>query len=317
MKVELQENKEEFVLEWRGVHYTVLHSINGAAKKYVPMYAFDMRSMYIEKNTSTSFNNDKVREIFQHLPCLIENPRDTLSRVKELDDEERYYRPYNDRNSKVTAHSDANYVVRLHKKFELEDENDIELVTTDHLEVYQNDQRIENPYKVRRLVFELCANQEIKVVVPVMLGIGRYNESFTACNQMFHRYEGRYTPDSVVEQVIGTNGQLSEKEVFFRACEVLIQKANEVFTKIEAKADLDNEEGHIEVENEDYTLGNILAHALSRYVVSTCYMTHLLDTSIYLYYHNRDKKNIYEVFFSAHKDLIKMLQTMQRLVEAL
>lgn len=301
--------EDEIVLQWRGVHYTVLHSICGAAKEYIPIYCFDDRSMIIEKNTSTSFNNDKVREKFKHLPCLIANPRETLNQFDELDDEERYDKPYNATLKSI----DQRYVARLHKRYDESNPRRIQLVTTDDLEIYENGLRVPNPYKEPDLIFELCRGQELKVVAPVMLGLGKHHESFSSCTRMFQTYDKEDEP----QLILGTKGQLSPHEIFHRSCEILLTKANRVFADIHAKEDIDNEEGVIIIENEDYILGNILAHCCSRHLISSCHMPHLLQPIIHLYYHNASNKNIYELLHNAHKDLVALLTTMQQLVEKL
>lgn len=302
------------VQEWSGVHYTVLHSICGAAKEYIPIYCFDDRSMIIEKNTSTSFNNDKVREKFKHLPCPIENPRETLDKYNDIDNEEHYERPYSDAaTEKAMKGMNQQYVAKLHKKYdEANGDQAIQLVTTDDLEVYANGARLKNPFTTRDLIFELCRGQEIKVVAPVMLGLGKYHESFSSCTRMFQIYE---ESEYEVSMVIGTKGQLSTNEIFYRSCEVLIAKANQVFSDIHAKEDIDNEEGYIVVENEDYILGNLISHCCSHHMISSAHMPHLLQPIVQIYYKNDSNKNIYELFHMAHQDLTKLLTTMQEKVQ--
>lgn len=308
----VEDGKEDTVFHWQGLHYTVIHSLNGAALEYVPTYAFDARGMAIEKNSSTAFNNDKLRELFQHLPCLLENPRSTLAEFDRLDRDEHYERPFNDRNEKV----ESRYVAKLSKRFSLEDETAAELVTTDDLQLFLDGKELPNPYARPRLVFELRAGQEVRVVAPVMLGLGKYNESFSPCTRCFHRYDGEYAPGTVVEQVVGAAGALPPREILHRAAEVLLAKVSAVFSKIHAKPDLDNDEGYIEVDNEDYILGNLMAHALRRYMIAACHMPHLLQHRFLLYYRNLGGKNVHELFFAAHKDLAALLALVQRALRA-
>lgn len=312
--LKVEESDELSVFHWQNLHYSVVHSLNGAALEYVPTYAFDVRGMVIEKNTSTSFNNDKLRELFQHLPCMAENPRSTLAEFDRLDAEEYYQQPFNDNRADVEQKG-SRYVARLSKKFELEDETAIQLVTTDDLELFLDGKRLENPYRRRRLLFELRTGQQVRAIAPVMLGLGKYHEGFSPCNQAFHRYEGTYAPGTVVEQHISSAGPLPPRELLHRACEVLLAKSSAIFTKIHAKADLDNDEGYIEVENEDYIVGNLMAHTLSRYTVAACHMPHLLMHRFQLYYRNMSGKNVHELFFAAHKDLVALLALIQRALQ--
>lgn len=308
--VKVEELEDETVFHWQNLHYTVVHSLNGAALEYVPTYAFDVRSMVIEKNTSTAYNNDKLRELFQHLPCMLENPRSTLAEFSKLKNEEYYQQPFNDKRADV-ENKGPRYVAKLSQKFSLEDETDTQLVTTDDLELFHNGKKLPNPYKNPRLIFELRAGQEVRAVVPVMLGLGMFNECFSPCNQMFHEYDGEYAPGTVVRQHVSSTGAIPPREILHRACEVLLAKATDLFLKIMSKKDLDNDEGYIEIEGEDYILGNLIAHALSRYMVATCHMPHLLMHRIQLYYRNMQQKNIHELFFSANKDLVALLALIQ------
>lgn len=255
----------EFKLEGPNIDYIVSNTIRRTILSDIPIYAFN--EFKFEKNTSV-LHNDYLKLRFRHMPVwTIENTVDfidptqknTVKIDEENEDED------NDNNVELEVEKSMNvstlkqltmYVSYKNKT------NEIVNVSTADAKFYYEEKQIASPYKVPIPLARLQPMQEIAFSATTNIGTEQENAMYCAvCIATYKEVN-----DHEYIWNIESRGQITEKRILQVALINIDRQLKNFMKSIKEqkldKTDADNVEGVIIVNNEDNTLGNLIARGM-------------------------------------------------------
>ena len=259
------DNKLHIEFSGKHVNYVLMNTLRRIALEYIPMYSFDPKNIEIAKNTSV-YNNDIIRIRLSVFPIYeLSNSKELISKLTEIQKDE--YKE--DSFQQLTMH----FAVKNNTQ-------DIINVTTDDCSFYMGDKKIDSIYKTPLLIVKLKPGEEMNGSCRTSVGIGR--QSAIYCPTQICCYEE--LDDNRFIFKIESDGQLDEKEILKRTCDVIIRKLNYVEEKLD-DVELDDEID-IMLEDEDHTMGNLITYYIQDHknVSYAGYkQDHLLQRKIHMY----------------------------------
>jgi len=264
---ELGNSRLEFNLSGSNMNYIVANTIRRTIFNDIPIYIFD--EFKFDKNTSV-FHNNYLKLRMRNMPIWsIENNIDYLdtSKVKKVSDYEMEENPDEiieagdevELEVEKTLNSSTLKQLTMYVNFKNK-LNEIVTVTTNDAKFYYDEKQIPSPYKTGIPIVKLQPNQEIAFSAISKIGMEQYDAMYSAvCVNYF-----KQNSENDFTFVIESRGQISEKRILQVAL-INIERRLKSFIKLvndDMGINETKEQGIIIVNNEDHTLGNLIARGL-------------------------------------------------------
>lgn len=326
------EKKDEFscIMSGKSIDAGISNAIRRTVMLYIPVYGINRNNCKIENGKlgkKTIYNNDMISGILEQLPLFdidnrfdINNPENYLptSVMKNMFStfvKEKYF----DISSTEEPEMDKKLkgLKNIRVMMNIKNDGDSNMyVNTHHLSLEIDGMSSDN-YKKRDpvMLFTTRPGESLSFEATANLGIEAIHASYEATTLAYHieidenTYDLRYT----------TLGQLSNMEIFKKACKILIKKLENFhdFIEKEYKTEPDSIIKPIEISlyGEDGTLANIIANALKKCnnVERAGFTTpHYLEKTMLLGYTLKSSSKDYpfKTLKNAIKYLIKIYETI-------
>lgn len=300
---DLGNSKLEFNIKGDNINYIILNTLRRTMFADIPIYAFN--EFKFDKNSSI-FHANYLKLRLTHMPVWgIENTIDYIDDLSNsnisnnLDIIEEQDDNTNDGDG-VELNVERNLNLSNLKHFSMyvnakNKTNDIITVTTLDAKFYYAEKQINSPYKIPIPLVKLQPNQEIAFSAITNVGTESNFAMYSAVNVVGYKEISPSEYDFFVE----SKGQITEKRVIKVAIINIIRRI-ENFIKLlnENKTPDDKLEGQIIVNNEDNTLGNLIARGLQLHpkVEFAGYnLPHPLAKKVIFHYKIKPKSNIKEI----------------------
>lgn len=287
----------------KDINFVLINTLRRTILTIIPVYAFDIKNININKNTSI-FNNDQLRLRLSNLPIYSKNdvdlinPHSTIESFKNLEYNSSLMLSEIDKTI-ISEKEDITNNLTISVNVKNIDSNDILNVMTDNINVKYslNKQQIENIYAKPILLLQLQPEQSINFTMISSLNNAIYNSTFRCCSKC--HYEEISENKFIFE--LHSRRQITEKEIILRACEILISKITNTHQILVEKINEHgnaNKEGNIIIEGEQHTLGNLLS----------LYLQEHKDVIFAAYKINNPNINQVEFIYKTDKNIILILE---------
>lgn len=282
------------------INHVIINTIRRIMLEELPGYAFDINKISIKNNTSV-FNNDYIRNRIENLPIPnLENKFDV--------DEYESIRNVILNNIIQDKDEDINnyHLLNMYLK-KINDSDHIINITSDDCEFYLKGKKIKSIYNNPILICKLKPNEEIELSAVINKSIplqhSRYSLVGISCfeqvneNEYIFKYENR--------------DQINNKEIFNRTCKIIIFRLKNFLSKIKNQKFSNNNHGKIILENENHTMGNLIARGLQddKNINFAAYkMDHLLIKELTIEYIINNNKSINEILNKTVNQQIKIYE---------
>ena len=333
---ELGNSRLEFNLSGPNMNYIVANTIRRTIFNDIPIYVFD--EFKFDKNTSI-FHNNYLKLRLRNMPVWsIENTVDFL-------DNAHIKKPIDKVNEDQDENTEAGDEVELDIEKILNSStlkqltmyinyknklNDIVTVTTNDAKFYYGEKQIPSPYKTGIPIIKLQPNQEIAFSAITKIGTEQEDAMYSAvCVNYYNQIN-----ENEFLFVIESRGQITEKRIVQVAL-INIERRIKNFIKLlldnqvksddkgksddkvkldnKVKSDNNENNGIIIVNNEDHTLGNLIARGLQTHdkVDFAGYnLPHPLAKKVHFHYKlkNGDIKKVLEDVVEYYSDLYAQIK---------
>lgn len=250
----LQASQLSIELSGKNASLVLVNTLRRLSYDYVPTYAFPANLITIDKNSSI-FDNDYMRLRLSEI--TIPN---ISNKIAYLND--KYWKNVDYGNPEREKHPDDNKTLELNINVTNDTKENMN-VTTEYARVFENGVELQKKFdpKFPLLIVQLRPGEFFSCHCVAALGIGKVNHIFSAAgNAYFDDYvDGKETKYILT---LESQGQIDEYEILYKACIAIKEKLG--ITKELIKKQYDSpmvkEETmlHLELTNEDHTLGNII-----------------------------------------------------------
>jgi DNA-directed RNA polymerase subunit L len=277
-----------------------MNSIRRTILSEIPILAFN--KFKIEKN-SAIFHNDYLKLRLQHLPVWsVENNVEMIDEKMKTNTEEvkqEIEEDVDDVGLEVTKQHNVSSIKQFTMYVNYKNKtNGIVTVTTNDAKFYYDEKQIPTPYKMGIPLIKLQPNQEIAFSAITDIGTEQENSMYSAvCISTYKQIS-----DNEFNFTLESRGQITEKRILQVAL-ININNRLKNFMKMireTVKEDDDNLEGMIVVENEDHTLGNMIARGMQ--------MHKKIEFAGYNLPHPRVKKVHFHYKHEKGADIIKIIE---------
>ena len=264
---ELGNSRLEFNLSSPNMNYIVANTIRRTIFNDIPIYVFN--EFKFDKNTSV-FHNNYLKLRLRNMPIWsIENNVDYLDTIKvkkpfdyEIDETQDENTEAGDEvELDIEKTLDSSTLKQLTMYINLKNKsNDIQTVTSNDAKFYYEEKQIPSPYKTGIPIVKLQPNQEIAFSAITKIGMEQEDAMYSAVCVNFYKQNSENDFTFVIE----SRGQISEKRIFQVAL-INIERRIRNFLKLiqdDKKLEDKSDHGIIIVNNEDHTLGNLIARGL-------------------------------------------------------
>lgn len=298
----------EFTITGKDVNYVVVNTLRRMVLSEVPVYAFT--EFTFNKNNSV-FHNNFLKNQIKNMPVWgIDNKLDfydVTTRVKREEAEEIEDLEDNvELNVEKKVNSNSLEQLTMYVDYENKS-NDIYTVTTDDAKFYFAQKQIANPYPVPIQLVKLQPKQVINFSAVTSVGIEKENSIYSPVSICVYEQKAEDEFNFVIE----SRGQMTEKRILKVAISNLVKKLDEIVSQI---PDNNGDEGDIEINNEDHTVGNILTFGLQNHknVKFAGYnMPHPLEKRVIVSYKLKSGK-IKETIKQVVKDFIEVYSDLDK-----
>ena len=336
---EIGDSRLELKIKGDNIDYIILNTIRRMILSEIPIYAFN--EFKFDKNTSI-FHNNYLKLRYKCMPVWgIDNNIDYIDTTNKKDIIITKYDEELDDLDDIDINIDNNinssslnqltmYVMHKNKSM------DIITVSTENAIFYYKEKQIENPYKNHIPLIKLQANQEISFSAITQIGIEQMDTMYSAVSIVVYKQIN----DNEFDLIIESRGQITETRIIIVALINLINRLNN-FIKVlfdnshdnsddKLKDILENNiqtsinenalEGMILINDEDYTLGNLISRGLQKHKkieFASYHLPHPLDRKVIFQYklNSGNIKNVmkdvvdyYNELFTKLKDDINKLK---------
>jgi hypothetical protein len=233
------------------IHYTILNSLRHASIGYIPIYALHPEKINIIKK------NDEKKPIYDptYMKCRLSqfSVRNIECGVKYL--EQKYYKDIDFNN--YEKHPDD--IMEIEYYINVKNDKNVQVlnITSEEMSMKVNGKTVRSDLNVPILLIKLRPNEEFECSMKAVLSIGNSNAIFDACHCYYDQIN-----DNKFNFVIESNGQISEYEIFKKACDVLIIKLQIIYDNIKNNEDnirvMEDNVMVIDFENESHmTIGPV------------------------------------------------------------
>lgn len=262
----LPRNVLKIKISGEDINYIVVNTLRRISISLVPCYAFHPQDITIEKNTSV-FNNDQMKLRLSNMP-IVKPVHDLDKEVKDILDIEASALAANSESKKEFIEMELEKEKRktelmknVHMFVEAKNTtSDILNVTTgdSFTSFYIDNKKIDNIYKNPVLIIQLKPGEEFKCVSVASRDIHMKHNIYSPCANV--SYEE--VKDTEFDFRMESYGQISEKDVLIMACNIFLTKLTNIKERINAMLKKDLMDVELTIENENYTMGNILVRTI-------------------------------------------------------
>lgn len=279
------------------INHIIVNTIRRIILEELPAYAFDNNKITIKKNTSV-YNNDYIRNRIENLPIPnIENNFD----LKEYE----MIRDIILNNIVDNENKDENYnLLNMYVKKKNETD-EIMNITSNDCEFFMKGEKIDTIYDNPILICKLKPEEEIEFSAVInksmALKHSRYSLVGICCYEQINENEYIFKFEN--------RNQIKNKEIFNRACQIIIFRLENFLNKIKNKKFSSDKYGKIILDKESHTLGNLLSRGLqdSNDISFASYKKdHLLIEEVVIEYVTNTDKSINEILDKTVNDQIKL-----------
>jgi len=328
---EIGDSRLELKIKGDNIDYIILNTIRRMILSEIPIYAFN--EFKFDKNTSI-FHNNYLKLRYKNMPVWgIDNNIDYIDTSNNKD---IIITNYDDELDDIDLNIDNSINSSSLKQLTMyvmykNNSMDIITVTTSDAKFYYKEKQIANPYKVPIPLVKLQPNQEISFSAITQIGIEQIDTMFSAVSIAVYKQIN----DNEFDLIIESRGQITEKRIIIVAIVNLINRLNNfikvLFDNKDKSKDLleyniqttidDNAlEGMIMINDEDYTLGNLISRGLQKHKnieFASYNLPHPLDRKVIFQYKlnkgniknvMKDVVNYYIELFTKLKDDINKLK---------
>jgi len=304
-------NHIHLIFEGEGINHIILNTLRRIILEDIPTYAFNLNNINISKNSSV-YNNDYMRNRIENLPLIGMNFPLDLDEYNELRRYNRGFKMIDEENDNNNS-SESEITIYCNIK----NDKDINLdVTSENIEFFRKDNRIESFYENPILLIKLKFNEEFEFSAKSDKGIAlnhsRYSCVGVCCYNIIN--------DKKYLFKIEPRGQLSSYEILDRCCEIIKFRLKLILEKIMNTKFTNDNHGKILLGNEDHTFGNILARGLQDHknIEFAGYkMEHLLIKDVIIEYITNGGKLINEIIKDVINEYIKLYDSIHSKIKAL
>jgi DNA-directed RNA polymerase subunit L len=242
-------------LEMTDINMITANTLRRIIQDDLPIYAFPIELIKIEQNTSI-FNNDQMKDHLSQLPIL--NQDSEISYLdpiywKDID----YKNPEREKNEKERT---IDLYINVHNV-----SSEIMDVTTDNAKIFIDGDQIDmwENYKEKPLLIQLKPDSTFQCHMRSALGTAEQNAIWSAGLAF------PYEENEKIIFILESFGQMDEYTLLIKACDHINYKLNEFKKHLEKNVTegkiLNKKIIFIELENEDFTLGNIVNDLLQEH----------------------------------------------------
>ena len=240
-----QPNHMHIQMEGDKLNHTIINVLRRTLLEDVPSLAFDKEYISIEKNTSV-YNNDFMRNRIENMPIV------------NMSNGELNFDEYDNLKYKHINNSDEEPKLSIFCKKKNETSNILN-VTTDDITFYDGNTKIDNIYKNRILIVKLKPGEEIEFSAKSKLGLGKSNAIYSSvgicCYEILN--------DNKFILKFETSGQYSNRYLLKNVCKIILHRLDVIKDKMkDLKFNDDSNSGKFIIDNEDHTLGSLIAYGL-------------------------------------------------------
>ena len=298
----------EFTLSGKDVNYVIVNTMRRMVLSEVPVYAFT--EFTFNKNNSV-FHNNFLKNQIKNMPVWgIENKLefyDVNSKIKHEEAEEIEDLEDNvELNVEKKVNSNSLEQLTMYVDYENKS-NKIYTVTTDDAKFYFAQKQIANPYTVPIQLVKLQPKQVINFSAVTSVGIEKENAIYSPVSICVYEQKA----DDEFDFVLESRGQMSEKRILKVALTNLVKKLEDI---VEQVPDNNGDDGELQINNEDHTVGNILTHGLQNHKNVTFagyHMPHPLEKRVVVSYKLKSGK-IKETIKQVVKDFIEVYNEIDK-----
>jgi DNA-directed RNA polymerase subunit L len=292
------------------INYTILNTLRRTILTDIPIYAFT--HFKVNKNSSV-FHNNFLKNQIKNIPVWgIDNKIDYFEEdIHKIDMNEEIEDM--DDNVELTVDkkvdSTSLHQVTMYVDYENKS-NEIESVTTDNAKFYFAQKQIENPYDTPIQLIKLQPKQQINFSVITSIGIEKISAMFSPVSICVYEQ----LSENKFRFKLESRGQISEKRILKVAHLNIVKKLDSILNQI---PDNDKDEGEIEINNEDHTIGNLLSFGLQNnksVQFAGYHMPHPLEKRVIISYKlksgnvNKILKTVIEEFIEVFNKIDKELK---------
>lgn len=302
---ELGNSRLDFKLSGPNINYIIANTIRRTIFSDIPIYAFN--EFKFDKNSSV-FNNTYLKLRLRNLPIWgIENTVEFIDyNIKSTD-------PILDDIQEDDNNDIDNIELNIEKTLNISNlkqftmyvnaknkTNNIMTVTTNDAKFYYDEKQIESPYKTYIPIVKLQPGQEIVFSAITKIGCEHEDAMYGAACIAGYKQINETEFDFYVE----SRGQIDEKRIMYIAMYNIERKIRNFLKLLEEenKNQIKTEEekllGLIIVNNEDHTLGNLIARGLQLHpgISFAGYnLPHPLSKKVHFHYKLEKADNIKEI----------------------
>ena len=315
---ELGNSRLEFNLSSPNMNYIVANTIRRTIFNDIPIYVFN--EFKFDKNTSI-FHNNYLKLRLRNMPVWsIENNVDYVDTTKvkkpvdyEIDENQDDTEAGDEVELEVEKTLNSSTLKQLTMYINLKNKTtDIVTVTTNDAKFYYEEKQISSPYKTGIPIVKLQPNQEIAFSAITKIGTEQEDAIYSAVCVNYYKQNSENDFTFVIE----SRGQITEKRILQVAL-INIEKRIKNFLKLiqDNKKLEDNDHGIIIVNNEDHTLGNLVARGLqthNKILFAGYNLPHPLAKKVHFHYKLKSGSgNIVKIFedvIEYYSELFKQIQ---------
>jgi DNA-directed RNA polymerase subunit L len=281
----LESNFLRIRIEGKDINYTIPSTIVRTVLSILGSYTFDEKYIDITSNSSV-YNNSIMRSRLMNFPlinrdykhCDILNTVSDTDRVLEL--EERFNTSKTKFEETSLLEEEDDFSSNLHMFVNAKNTTDsiMNVSTDDDSVTFQsNGRQIPSIYPRRSLIIKLKPGEEFICSCVAVFNLPIVHSAYSPVSTIGHREESETS--FIIK--LQSSRQLSEEEILRRACRVIIIKlqnfmkrvTHKILSEIDKNSEIEST-GKITIENENHTIGNVIARAIqdNKYIESASYL---------------------------------------------
>jgi len=273
----------EFDINGPDIDYVLMNTLRRTILTDIPMYVFT--DFKFTKNNSI-FHNNFLKNQIKNMPVWgidnkIEYYEKNDKKVDAIEDNEEME---DNVDLSIDKKVDSTSLNQLTMYIDYENKsNDIETVTTDNAKFYFGQKQLDNPYFVSIPIVKLQPGQIIKFSAVTSIGIEKENAIYSPVSICV--YEEKTNKDNKEYRfILESKGQITEKRILKVAHLNIVKKLESILSQV---PDNNGEEGELQINDEDHTIGNLLSHGLQEHKnvsFAGYYMPHPLEKRVIINY---------------------------------
>lgn len=302
----------EFNIEGDNIDYHIINTLRRIVLTEVPIYAYTQ--FKFNKNNSI-FHNNFLKNQIKNMPVWgIENTIDFFEEVskKDIENNEDVEEFEDNVDLNIEKKVDSTSLQQLTMYVDYENKsNDVETVTSDIAKFYFSQKQIENPYNTPIPIVKLQPNQKINFSVVTMIGIEKQSAIFSPVSICVYEQ----IKENEFRFIIESRGQISERRILEVALININKKLKDILNQMPEN---DKDEGEIQINNEDHTVGNLLSYGLQnskKVKFAGYYMQHPLEKRVMIKYKLNSGK-FKEILKDVIEDFINIFNKISKEIES-